>query len=1225
MASSSTQQFDVFISFRGEDTRDNFTSHLYAALCRKKILTFIDHKLTRGEGISPSLINAIEESKLSVVVFSQSYASSRWCLDELAKILECKGKNGQMVIPVFYRIDPSDVRNQTGSFADAFFEHEHLLEDQKEKVQRWRESLKEAANLSGWNSQVIRPESELIEKIVGDILKKLNRMSSLSPIQFSGLVGIESRVKHIEYFLCLESPDVRVIGIWGMGGIGKTTIAEVVSSCFHSQFEGFYFLAKVRDQLKRHGVLDVRNRLLSNLLSEEYHNTGTLTPQLTYMHEVLRRKKVLIVLDDADSSRQIQELLAGCAGLFGPGSRILVTSRDRQVLKNVAHALYSVKELNHQESFQLFCRNAFKMNYPKSDFIHLSNRVADYAKGNPLALKVLGSSLFGRSKEDWVSASEKLGKVANPEVQNVLRISYDGLDGEQQKILLDIAYFLRGVDGNRSTKILDVCYSSVRFNISTLIDKSLLTTFWNKLELHDLIEEMCCCIVHEEPVIQRRSRLRNPKDIHYVLTKKKGTEAIEGICLDMSKARRMHLESDSFNGLDNLRFLKFFAGDSVEACKDVIHIPPSGLQYLPDELIYLHWEGFPSKSLPQNFSAENLVELILPNSNVEWLWTGKQYLANLRRIDLSESKYLAKLPDLSEAKNIEVINLRGCKTLREVPSWIQNLCMLNYLSLADCKTISTLPSMTNLKSLSTLLLQGSRITEFPELPVSIVELYIHVTAVDKLPSSIDFLKKLVTLEMSYCKRISSIPSNICELPHLQILNLCYCENLLSLPSNLYELKSLETLNLGHCSKLESFPEILEPMRGLLKLYLSDCISLKMLPNSIYNLISLERLDLSGTGVKELPSSIGYLTHLSQLELGGCKMLWILPSSMCRLKNIWRIGACETACLPLLPLVGLRSLTSLELRSCYATQIPSSLSSLSWLTEVDLSNSNFEMLPMNIEELSQLKWLNISNCKRLGFLPKLPMSLETLKANDCESLETLSSNSENNLMELNFVNCFKLNQKARCMLMANTLLNFEYDFKYKSGCILPGSDIFPWFSCQSEGSSVKMQLPSNCGNFKGIFFCLVLPVEELPLQDDCIWFGWECRASPENGDRGDIILSGTGGDPIAFHSIRFNHVLLWYNRCRYEELGSFSKFLGKEVVFEFYLLKPSLLVKSCIVKRCGVRILFYGMGNDTYVNYNEMLPDSLGSMMSEKMNFKRGRNDDGYDDPRAEHPKRLRLM
>ena len=150
-SSSFTDQhnkFDVFLSFRGEDTRLGFIGHLYNALCQRGIKTFIDNNLQRGEEISRGLLRVIESSRISIIVFSENYASSKWCLDELAKIVECKKKD-QLVLPVFYNIDPSEVRNQKGKFGEALSKHEEKLKDYK--AQSWREALFEAANISGWH------------------------------------------------------------------------------------------------------------------------------------------------------------------------------------------------------------------------------------------------------------------------------------------------------------------------------------------------------------------------------------------------------------------------------------------------------------------------------------------------------------------------------------------------------------------------------------------------------------------------------------------------------------------------------------------------------------------------------------------------------------------------------------------------------------------------------------------------------------------------------------------------------------------------------------------------------------------------------------------------------------------------------------------------------------------------------------------------------------------
>jgi hypothetical protein len=148
--------YEVFLSFRGEDTRKNFTDHLYYALVRVGIRTFRDdEELQRGKTISTELLNVIRGSRISIVIFSKGYASSRWCLDELVQIVDCKNTIGHTLLPIFYHVDPSDVRNQTGTFAEAFARHEKRFQSDMERVQRWRVALTDAANCSGWDLESV--------------------------------------------------------------------------------------------------------------------------------------------------------------------------------------------------------------------------------------------------------------------------------------------------------------------------------------------------------------------------------------------------------------------------------------------------------------------------------------------------------------------------------------------------------------------------------------------------------------------------------------------------------------------------------------------------------------------------------------------------------------------------------------------------------------------------------------------------------------------------------------------------------------------------------------------------------------------------------------------------------------------------------------------------------------------------------------------------------------
>jgi hypothetical protein len=366
-----------------------------------------------------------------------------------------------------------------------------------------------------------RLESEFIKNIVGDILKKLHAMSSSHTT--TGLFGIDVRVSKVEFLLDMESPDVLIVGIWGMGGIGKTTIAEAVCSKVRSRFQGIFF-ENFRQQS------DLRRKFLKRLLGQETLNTmGSLSFRDSLVRDRLRRIKVFIVLDDVDDLMRFEEwrdLLDGRNSSFGPGSKVLITSRDKQVLSNVVDETYEVEGLNDEEAIQLFSSKALKNCIPTIDQRRLIEQIAWHVQGNPLALIVLGSSLYGKSMEEWRSAMNKLAQ--HPHIEDVLRISYDGLDSEQKSIFLDIAHFFTRWDQYEVKRILDCLYGrSVMFDISTLIDKCLISIakdslFGDKLEMHDLLREMAFNIVRAESDFPgERSRLCHPPDVAQVLEENK--------------------------------------------------------------------------------------------------------------------------------------------------------------------------------------------------------------------------------------------------------------------------------------------------------------------------------------------------------------------------------------------------------------------------------------------------------------------------------------------------------------------------------------------------------------------------------------------------------------------------------------------------------------------------------------------------------------------------------
>nr|XP_043630295.1 TMV resistance protein N-like [Erigeron canadensis] len=246
MASTSTSsiekksfKYDVFISFRGEDTRKNFVDHLYYALVHKSIHTnyIDDERITRGKRISDDLITAIQDSRLYIIVFSKNYASSSWCLDELVQIMEeCHKSTLHTAYPIFYDVEPTEIRKQSGPVGEAFSKHEN----QDPSAAKWRVALKEVADLAGFElkNTLDGHEAKFIEKIVEEISLELRFIDSSVD---GKLIGIESRVKGVVSALETGTDDVRMIGIKGMGGSGKTTLARAEFDHTSGWFEGNSF------------------------------------------------------------------------------------------------------------------------------------------------------------------------------------------------------------------------------------------------------------------------------------------------------------------------------------------------------------------------------------------------------------------------------------------------------------------------------------------------------------------------------------------------------------------------------------------------------------------------------------------------------------------------------------------------------------------------------------------------------------------------------------------------------------------------------------------------------------------------------------------------------------------------------------------------------------------------------------------------------------------------
>ncbi|KAL4594485.1 hypothetical protein ACB092_12G024000 [Castanea dentata] len=1129
-SSSHRWKYHVFLSFRGEDTRKSFTDHLYAALKQKGIFTFKDdEKLERGKLISLELLKAIEESMFAIVILSKNYASSTWCLDELVKIVECKEKMGLIILPIFYNVDPSDVRKQTKIYAQAFIEHEKSFKENMKKVHKWRATLREVANLSGWSLQD-RPESEFIQDIVEVILQKL---SCAFPRDTKDLVGIDSRVEELMSLLAIGSNDVRIIGVWGMGGIGKTTLARVVYHMVFNEFEGGSFITNIREVSEKYGLLPSQQKLICEILMERSINIRDVDDGVLMIKNRLYHKRILLVLDDVNQFDQLEKL-AGEHNWFGSGSRVIITTQDKHLLiRHNVNGIYEVKGLNDDDALYLFSLKAFNNSHPAEDYLKLSKQFVNYANGLPLAIGVLGSFLFNRSKEEWDSALDRLKEFPERKIIKVLQTSFDGLQETEKEIFLHIACFFNMKDKNYVVKILDCLGLYPCIGLRVLIEKSLLKEYENKFWMHELLQKMGQDIVRQDCPQEpgKHSKLWLYKDIHHVLMTNTGTEAIQGLVLELpwlpksGEFKKAHWNLEVFSKMSTLKLLIIHG----------VHLL-HGPKHLSNSLRFLDWSLYPSKSLPSSFQPNELVELHMCHSKIERLWKGIKHFDKLKSIELNDSLNLIATPDFTGVPNLEKLVAKGCINLREVHPSIMDHKKLTLLNLEGCKNLNSLPSKFEMERLESLILSDcskiKRIPEFARNMERLTKLHLDGTTITKLPSSIEHLTNLASLHLRDCKNLVCLPTIICSF------------------------KLLKDINVAGCLKLDN------------------------LPQSLLNVKSLEELNVSGITFREPPFSIILLKNLKVLSLQGCKAsspkLWnklFFFNLMSR-----RIPNPVSMLLPSLSC--LCSLTRLDISDCNLQTIPNDCGCLYFLEVLNLSGNNFDCLPESIIQLSKLKNIFLTHCTRLRSLPQLPSSTSVVVAENCTSLETLPNRSTQDKPyppSLILFNCFKLadiqhrsNVFFR-MLSADAqgLYSAPKNKKPRAACrlLIPGSEISKWFSHQSVGNIVNAQV-THSKEWMGMAVCSVLSFRDLHPNSLCC-FDCYIEVNKHEGAKESAYFVNTFGHIDSLHL----WMLYFPSHCFYENTRAVLSQTDENELIQMGVRIPKPHNPCFEVKKCGFRVVY----------------------------------------------------
>ncbi|CAI0453483.1 unnamed protein product [Linum tenue] len=560
----------------------------------------------------------------------------------------------------------------------------------------------------------------------------------------------------------------------------------------------------------------------------------------------------------------------------------------------------------------------------------------------------------------------------------------------------------------------------------------------------------------------------------------------------------MHLGSDAFVGMDRLRFLKF--SQPIHPCK--IHLPDSGLDLLPPELRMLWWDGYPSKSLPSKFSPHNLVELRIRHSPLVQTWDGVlvRKFVNLRWFDLSYCANLAIVPDLSKATHLESLKLTGCKSIVELPAFVEYLDKLVLLDLGYCENLEILPQKLGSKQLKHIILYNCRkINQCPQFASKWETLDLHGTPVTTLPAAIHRVKEARKLYL-HGKNITNFPEFSTKIKEFRL-----CHTL------------IEKMPPEHCKYLDSLPRFAQ-------LVLIENSKLGVLSRTIWKLVSSKLIIVGSPMLETLPELIQELDQLRTLDVSHCKSLESIPSGISRLQKLAQIY-----------LVG---------------------------------------------------------CESIRSLPQLPENVKTLAAGCCTSLQAVSSNNFGKLRfrHLSFVSCLQLDHKLLGRLLAKLPL---HDVLY------PGSEIPEWFPYKKMGDSVTVPLPRNCRRLKGIALAIVYSVrpssKNAAKQTTDMHIHMKCACfSNSDGGHDDSSSAAVTSWNICMSdlhdSVSTDHVFLFVahkpeatpssvqNGDQEEEEAWYVKYSGLDVTFRFCIHAKHEDVKHCKIKQCGVSLTFHSFGN-----------------------------------------------
>ncbi|XP_057817412.2 disease resistance protein Roq1-like isoform X1 [Cryptomeria japonica] len=900
MVCESSRLFDVFINHRGPDVKQTLAIHLYNSLEQLGIRTFLDSQEKElGDSFPSTIQTAISSASIHIAIFSKGYADSAWCLAELVLMLESQAK----IIPLFYGVKPSDLRYiETGAYAEAFVKYKEKSR-YLEKLNEWKEALQSLSLIAGeefnsfsdWHCQTI------VAAVQKEVQRKTPLQVAQYPVALNNLVNdferhcLEELVQDFES-QCWLRDKAKAVGIFGMGGAGKTTLVKELFNRKSWTYERSIFLFDVREASERRELPSLQRKLLKDLFHKRDLSFTSIEEGKSYLKDSLERSPAhfsfLIVVDDINHVEQLNALLImDIVNKLG-NSLVLVTTRDIGVLMSAGITNgYRLRGMDRNYGSELFCWHAFDQPNPFSRYEELVKSFVDVCGGLPLSLQVLGRHVHGRSMDYWRSELVEVRKTLPQDVKRRLKISFDALNAEEKQIFMDIACIF----GGRKQSLAEIVWEGLGWNaqhaLNTLRDKCLIEEikykvyggeFYkgtseenNLLRMHDHLRDLGREMALE---FSPPHRLWRPQDLTYLESRD-----FRNI-LSLTNVRCFH---SIFDKSMNSQVVFFLGGSGI--CLET-----------SASLLWLQLED--NSSIPSWIPLQCLQSLKIKRLRLKtsW-WNHTRALSQLKKLHIDQCPELKELT-FGHLSCLEKIIIKNCSNLKGVLE-ISNLAKLVTLKISRCEKLDLecfclrgmkcLQSITFDRSVKVkyFMLDSCQILKTVEFNCQeLVELSIRgCQELEELtefrgPSCveriiIDGCRKLKRLQVYGCRRLRSVSGNlrvkklcISDCPELEECpSLSYCREIdfdsCEKIQNLTVPTTLMNISIRNCRDLQSLAGI-GHLIGLTKLYISDCPELEELL-SLSKLRCLERIVIYSCEKVEKMASTEELHELINMQLFYC--------------------------------------------------------------------------------------------------------------------------------------------------------------------------------------------------------------------------------------------------------------------------------------------------------------------------------------------------------------------